>query len=412
VRILVVNKFWYHRGGLERVMFDEIEWLENAGHEVAHFSTAHPLNEPSPWSQYFAPYLEIGQSNNLAISDKLLALSRMFYNHEAARAFKRLLVAFRPDVVHVHGIHRQISGSILIAARDAGAPVVQTMHDFHAFCPADILLRGDGKVCDPPLCRLSHTGPAIRNRCVDGGILRTLISTSELAFRTVTHRHSSLLTAIISPSRFLASSLRRAGLIRTPIFLVPNAVRGPKWSSRAVGPFLYAGRLCLEKGLPVLLEAAEQAQVPLAVAGDGPLRHLGKARHSPLVQWLGFRTTDEVQILFRDSSGLVLPSLCIENAPMSVLEAMASGVPVVASSVGGVNELLRHTKEGLLVSPGSVSELREALLRLAGDPSARLRMGLGGRDRAANCFSPERHLRRLMTVYDLVAPKAGRSLSR
>ena len=65
VRILVANKFWYRRAGLERVMFDEIGWLEDAGHEVAHFSTQHPENDASPWSDYFAPYLEIGPQTTL-----------------------------------------------------------------------------------------------------------------------------------------------------------------------------------------------------------------------------------------------------------------------------------------------------------------------------------------------------------
>ncbi len=160
LRILVANKFWYHRGGLERVMFDEISWLEEAGHEVAHFSTQHPQNVPSPWSDYFVPYLELGEGGNLRAAQKLRAAARMFYSREAAARFTRLLLEFRPDVIHVHGIHRQLSPSVLVAAHARGIPVIQTMHDYHAFCCADVLLRGDGPSASLPcaICRLP--GPA------------------------------------------------------------------------------------------------------------------------------------------------------------------------------------------------------------------------------------------------------------
>ena len=152
MRILVANKFWYRRAGLERVMFDEIGWLEAAGHEVAHFSTQHPENDASPWSDYFAPYLEIGPQTTLTSREKAIAVERMFWNAVAARRFARLLRDFRPDVVHVHGIHRQISPSILVEARRAGVPVVQTLHDYHPICASGDLLLAGRRACDPPRC--------------------------------------------------------------------------------------------------------------------------------------------------------------------------------------------------------------------------------------------------------------------
>ena len=155
MRILMANKFWYRRGGQERVVFDEIAWLGRAGHDVAHFSAQHPENEDSPWSGYFAPYLEIGVDSTLSGRERLLAARLMFWNAEAARRFARLLRAFRPDVVHVHGIHRQISPSILVEAKKAGVPVVQTLHDCHPICPADVLLLGDAVACLPPVAAVS-----------------------------------------------------------------------------------------------------------------------------------------------------------------------------------------------------------------------------------------------------------------
>ncbi len=128
MRIVVASKFWYLRGGLERVMFDEVELLAGAGHEVAAFSTTHPSNVASPWEHYFAPYIELGAgSEPVTPAQKMLAAVRMFENSAAARYFARLLDDFVPDVVHIHGIHRQISPSILRETSRRRIPVVQAL---------------------------------------------------------------------------------------------------------------------------------------------------------------------------------------------------------------------------------------------------------------------------------------------
>jgi len=93
MRIRVANELWYRRGGLERVMFDEIAWPEAAGHETAHFSMRHPENDPSPWSDYFVPYLELGAHGSLTPRERASAAGRMFWNREAARRFACLLRA-------------------------------------------------------------------------------------------------------------------------------------------------------------------------------------------------------------------------------------------------------------------------------------------------------------------------------
>ena len=113
MRILVANKFWYRRAGLERVMFDEIAWLEAAGHEVAHFSATHPENDTSPVGRLLRPLPRDRHPLGPRPARDGARRARMFWNVEAARRFSRLLRDFRPDLVHVHGIHRQLSPSIL-----------------------------------------------------------------------------------------------------------------------------------------------------------------------------------------------------------------------------------------------------------------------------------------------------------
>lgn len=402
MRILVANKFWYHRGGLERVMFDEIEWLEAAGHETAHFSTQHPQNEPSPWSDYFVPYLELGADGGLGAAQRLRAAARMFYNREAAQRFTRMLLDFRPDVVHIHGIHRQISPSILLAARERHVPVVQTMHDYHAFCCADVLLQGDGTLCDPPLCALSAPWAGVRHRCVRGSREQSALSALEASFRNSVLRYESLIARFISPSRFLASQLRSAGLRAQPLDVIPNAVAVQPPAKGGTG-FLYAGRLAHEKGLPVLLQAAHIAGVRLTIAGEGPLQSLVEGNVSDDVTWLGRVPPARVQQLLTESAAAVVPSIWFENAPLSVLEPMAGGVPVIAARIGGIPELLRDGEDGLLVEPGSVGALAGAMRAMRADSTLARTMGASARERIRGLFAPERHLEALLYAYSLAA---------
>jgi glycosyltransferase involved in cell wall biosynthesis len=408
MRILVASKFWYLRGGLERVMFDEIAWLEGAGHEVAHFSTSHPDNQSSPWSDYFVPYIELGQHAGLAAREQAVATARMFYSVEAATRFRRQLAVFRPQVVHVHGIHRQLSPSILLEARRAGTPVVQTLHDFHPVCPSDVLLRGGSLVCVPPQCRGRNLLPCVVHRCVRASVAASAVSAAELFWRRWVIGRADLVALFIAPSHFLADVIRSGGWSRPPIAVLPNAV--PEVVPSAPGEyFLYAGRLSREKGVATLLAASARAKVPLIVAGDGPQARELRGMASATTRFVGRATASEVAQLLRGCLAAVVPSECAENAPMAVLESMAAGRPLVASRVGGIPEQVRDGIDGILVPPGDARALAAAMLRVASDREFASRLGRAGRQRVLERFTPAVHLNGLLQAYRRVASPAGRS---
>lgn len=397
MRVLVANKFWYRRGGLERVMFDEIAWLEQAGHEVAHFSTTHPANDASPWSGHFAPYLELGSEGALSTAEKLTAAAHMFLNHDAKRRFYRLLADFQPDIIHVHGIHRQISPSILDAARRAGVPVVQTLHDYHHICPADVLLWRGEAVCEPRRCGRYCYGAAVRGRCVRGSLAASALSAAETSFQRIRRAYERGVTRFISPSAFLAEKMSSGGW-DVPCDVVPNAV--PVAGAWRGGDYvLFAGRLSREKGIAVFLEAAERAGVRAIVAGEGPQEAELRDRFSS-AEFLGRVDGRAVQRLIEESLACVVPSTCYENAPMSVLEPMAAGAPVVASAIGGIPELIEDGLSGLLAPPGDVAELARALTRLRDDAALATRLGVAARERVREHFSPDAHLAGLLRTYE------------
>lgn len=397
MRVIVANKFWYRRGGLERVMFDEIEWLEAAGHEVAHFSTAHPDNVTSPWSEYFVPYLELGSTRALPAREAAVAVARMFANGEARRGFERLLDGFRPDVVHVHGIHRQVSPSILAPARARGIPVVQTLHDYHHVCPNDALLREGVEPCEPRRCGPLDYSAAVGCRCVRGSLGASFLSAAETAWQRVRGAYERGVSRFVSPSRFMAAAMTSGGW-EVPIDVVPNAVPGRPEHRGSHEHLLYAGRLAPEKGVGIALLSARMSGVPIVVAGEGPLERRLRAEF-PEARFVGRVGGDEIEALMSRAYATVVPSIWYENASMTVLEAMAAGVAVVASRIGGIPEQVADGVEGILVAPGDVAGMAAAMRRLAEDSALRVRLGAAGRRSVAEKYAPRRHTEALLATY-------------
>jgi len=397
MRVLFVNKFWYRRGGQERVVFDEIAWLEAAGHEIAHFSTLHPRNEPSPWSTHFVPSLEWSEQAGLSFTKKAAAAARMFHNAEAARRFSSLLREFRPDVVHVHGIHRQLSPSVLDVARSSKVPVVHSLHDCHLVCPNDILMYRGERICDPRRCGTLWFGPCVRGRCVRKSLPTSVVFAAETAWARARQAYRRGVTRFVCPSRFMREQMAAAKW-RVPIDVIPNAlVAEPPRADAGVG-FAIIGRVSYEKGIEVALKAARLAQVELTIAGDGPLRAALQAQY-PGSTFTGHLGSEALADLVRRSRAIVVPSLCFENAPMSVLEAMAAGVPVIASRLGGIPEQVEHEADGLLVAPGDVLQLADAMRSLEDDALLARRLGAHARQTLIHRFSPDAHVDALEKTY-------------
>ncbi|MEW5989674.1 MAG: glycosyltransferase family 4 protein, partial [Chloroflexota bacterium] len=167
--------------------------------------------------------------------------------------------------------------------------------------------------------------------------------------------------------------------------------------------FLFAGRLEEEKGLRVLLSAAAQLpHISIAIAGDGPLRSLVEATKLPNVVYLGQLTAAELAQWRGRGRALVMPSIWYEVFGMSALEAMSEGLPVIASRIGALPELVEHEQTGLLIEPGNAQALAAAILRLWQDETLAHRLGAAGREKAQIHYSPERYMISLMALFESV----------
>jgi glycosyltransferase involved in cell wall biosynthesis len=205
-------------------------------------------------------------------------------------------------------------------------------------------------------------------------------------------------TMFLPVSRFLRDKHVQAGLTSARMVVKPNFCWPQTRRSGAGEYFLYVGRLAPEKDVRTLLEAWRSIRAPLILAGDGPDRKALEALAPEGVEFRGTVSPEEVTLLLKGARALLFPTRCNEGGPRSVIEANAAGVPVIATSLGALPEMVEHDISGLLVPPGGTEAWVDAAEAMM-DPSTTVRLGGGALDRWARLNSPERGLEELERAY-------------
>lgn len=382
MRILLVNKFHYRKGGAETYYLTVGSELERMGHEVAYFSMRHPDNLPCEWDKYFVTQREYNNVKNpLKAARDGMAL---IYSPEAKRNFQALCEEFRPDVVHLNNVHRQITLSILDAPylRENKVPVFYTAHDYVTVCPGYLMLDGDGRVCDACLedGRYRH---CIEGRCVKGSRAKSALAAMEASFNRA-HKSNRRIDRVIAPSRFMRSKLIEGGWPEDKVVFLQNFAddaildratnAGADATDRENPYLLFFGRLSVEKGVDTLLRAFDAAlpslpqNMRLVVVGDGPDAAEFKALASSLgcasrIEFAGYQTGGALQAYVERASLAIASSRWRENMPYSIVEAFAAGTPVVGTDIGGIPELVNEGKTGFICEPGDVQSMADAISR-------------------------------------------------
>lgn len=382
MRILLVNKFHYRKGGAETYYLTVGSELERMGHEVAYFSMRHPDNLPCKWDKYFVTQREYNNVKSpLKAARDGMAL---IYSPEAKRNFQALCEEFRPDVVHLNNVHRQITLSILDAPylRDNKVPVFYTAHDYVTVCPGYLMLDGDGRVCDACLedGRYRH---CIENRCVKGSRAKSALAAMEASFNRA-HKSNLRIDRVIAPSRFMRSKLIEGGWPEDKVVFLQNFADdaildrasnvGADVTDRENPYLLFFGRLSVEKGVDTLLRAFDAAlpslpqDMRLVVVGDGPDAGQFKSLASSLgcasrIEFAGYQTGGALQAYVERASLAISSSRWRENMPYSIVEAFAAGTPVVGTDIGGIPELVDEGKTGFICEPGGVQSMADAISR-------------------------------------------------
>jgi glycosyltransferase involved in cell wall biosynthesis len=407
VRILHVNKFLYRRGGAEGYMQDLATLQVDAGHQVEFFAMAHPENPEATFADRFPDHIEL-EPMPRGIVGKLKGAGRVLWSTSARAGITQVVEEFKPDVVHLHNVYHQLSPSILRPLGRMGVPAVMTLHDYKLACPTYQLL-DHGNLCEA--CVGGHFTEAIKRRCKGG----SLSASAMVAFETWLHsatRAYGPVGRFICPSRFLAGKMSEAGVFPDRLRCVPHFVDCSTIDLKrhAGGDIAFAGRLSPEKGVDTLIQAVGRLGAFLHVAGEGPeadrLAALADREAPGLVRFHGRMPKPQLHELLRSASVVAVPSRWHENQPMIVLEAMACGVPVVASDLGGLSELVEPGVNGALTAADDPDALAGALTPFLDNPDSALAMGRAARARVAHDFSPALHLSRLEDAYIEAGAKA------
>ena len=359
-RILLVNKFYYNRGGDCVVTLNTEALLRKRGHEVAVFSMQYPENIESEWSKYFAGEV----SFDGGMKNKLAALRRTLGMGDIKKAFTRMLDDFKPDVVHLHNIHSYLSPVVAHLAKQRGCRVVWTLHDYKLLCPSYACLR-NGEPCE--LCFTSKLN-VLSKRCMKGSLPASAIAWIE-ALKWNRKRLERDINAFICPSRFMAQKMEQGGFDPAKLHVLCNFVDPVKMQSFESLPiderepyYCYVGRLSQEKGIATLLEVAQSLPFALKVAGSGPLEQTLKEKYGGVnhIEFLGRLDATQVSHLLSHATCSVTPSECYDNNPLSVIESLCAGTPVVGSEIGGIPELIEN-RNGVTFAWSNDTELKQAI---------------------------------------------------
>jgi glycosyltransferase involved in cell wall biosynthesis len=394
MRILLVHKFLRPGGGAEQVALNQWRWLEAAGHQIIPFGMRHPDNVRNPYARHWAPRVDYDRPTPGQ-------LINLIWSQPAAEALQPLVAESQPQVALLHNIYHQLSPSILPVLHRAGIPVALMAHDYKLVCP-NYRLFTRGAPCTR--CVGSGTWHAIRHRCVKASLAASALAALESAAhrRLRAYRH---VERFIAPSSFVSRMLARGGFPAAKISVLPHAVEVP--APRPESPasrgeaFLIAGRLEPEKGAAHILAVARRLpQARFEVAGAGSEEMRLRAAAPDNVVFLGQLTQAQLAARRARAVAELVPSLWYEPFGLSALEAMAAGIPVVASSVGGLADLVRHDESGLLLPPGDVAAWSDALARLWFAPNQASALGAQARRQVISHHSHRDYVPRLTALLD------------
>lgn len=384
MKILIVHNHYgdYAIGGEANVMNAEAKLLDDHGHEVTKYERSNS---------------EIYESCTL--TEKIKSFYNIAWSEKSYREIQKVIKSFHPDVMHVHNYKYILTPSIFSAAKDLGVSTILTLHNYRLACPGGQFLR-NGCVCED--CMNGFPYRMLWHRCTSDNVVKNI---SQFYLYWGTRRRNFLapwVDAYIALSNFGKSKFITAGLPQAKVFVKPNFIDDPigvNLSANSTAGAIFVGRLSKEKGVDILVDAWSKINYPLKIVGDGPLLNLLRRRATTNISFDGTLSYQDVLKQVAQSSFLILPSVCYEGCPMTPIEAMALGKPVLASDLGPRSEMVKNGLNGFLYPPNDVHALREKIQELIENHELRDKMGHNARKDYLTNYTPETNYNKLIDIY-------------
>lgn len=406
LKILLINKFHYVKGGSETYYFGLAELLKKQGHEVIFFSMKDERNVPCEQEKYFVDNIDF----NAPMSKLQMAKAglKMLYSFEAKKKLEHLIQDENPDIAHLNIFQSQLTGAIVDVLKKHKIPMVYTMHDLKALCPCYTMFT-HGKICEK--CVSSNYFHCVKNRCMKDSLAKSALAAVESSIYRLDKTYKKL-DLIITPSEFYKKKLESAHITNVPIIHMKNFLpEGTEFvSEQIIGEYyLYFGRLSKEKGVHTLLKAYKKSRIknPLYIVGTGPIENELKIRIKKMglvdnVKMLGFKTGEELNNLVKNCMCVILPSEWYENGPYTIMEAQAAGKPCIVSNNGGLPEIVINEKNGF-VAEATVESLCKAIDKMSRLSSqSKWKFGESAVAYAENTYNSKTYWNSLSKWYDKI----------
>jgi len=385
MRVLLLHNRYQISGGEDVVVQAEKTLLEANGHCVV--------------------LLEASNDEITSPLEKAKAVANAIYSLSSKQRVRAEIASFLPDLVHVHNFFPLLSPSIYYACREGGIPVVQTLHNYRLLCANAYLFR-EGKVCEDCVGK-SFPWPAVVRGCYRGSKAGTaVVATMQSVHRTL-QTWTKMVDAYIALTEFARQKFIQEGLPAEKIVVKPNFVYPEPCPGEGQGRYaLFVGRLSPEKGLDKLFQAWERIgeKMPLKIVGDGQLADTVADAIQKLkgVEWLGRQPKEQVLALMKEATVLVFPSLWYEGFGLTIIEAYAVGLPVIASNLGSPSSLVDHGRTGLHFRPGDPGDLAAQIELVLTHPAELTQMRQEARAEFEAKYTAGRNYQMLMNIYERV----------
>lgn len=382
MKILLAHCYYQLRGGEDGVFEQEKKMLEESA-EVHTFTTTN-------------------QSGIKGLIDFLLSFHHIFVYQK----FKKVLKELQPDVVHIHNWHYATGPIIIRAAKKMNVPVVMTLHNFRLLCPSATLLH-DGNIFTNSI-HASFPWKAIFNRVYRNSIVQTFWLAFIVWYNKKIGTWKMVDTYIVLTESAKELFVQSSFGVSTEKFMVkPNFVSSPfkNASLDREDKFLFVGRLSEEKGVLLLLETFSRTGFQLIIAGDGPLKDkvLKASKENPNIEYVGNKDKASILSLMEKCTALIFPSIWFEGMPLTIIEALSCGTPIIASNIGAMKSMIEEGVNGLHFEPNDSDSLQKKLeYWLTLESSEKDNYCINSYNSYLNRYTPQGNEEQLSSIYQSV----------
>jgi glycosyltransferase involved in cell wall biosynthesis len=386
VRILIGHNYYQQPGGEDSVFRSHVAMLKSFGHEVC-----------------------VYERHNDEIKTDLMSRAShvvsLRYSKSSYTQVRSLIRSFKPDIAHFHNIFFVMTPAVLYACKDEGVPVIVSLHNFRLLCINGLFFR-DNKPCEDCLHGSRISG--LIHRCYRGSLVFSAAAADMTSYHWRRKTWENIVDTYIVATKFSYGKHVQAGIPADRMAVLPHFAEEPPQglcSAENRGEYaLYAGRLSEEKGVDLLLRGWQKVKkIPLWIIGTGPkqkeMEEYIKDHGLTNVKMLGFLESREYLKTLGQAKFLVVPSVCYENFPRVVADAYACGVPVLANTLGTMEEIVEHGRSGLLFTEGDAQNLADKAMEMVCDESKYKQFCANASQLYYEKYTPSKHYAGLMDIY-------------